>query len=317
MKILVIRLSSLGDIVLTEPVCALLHKAYPTAEIHYICKEQYTQLPEMFATQVKVIAYEKSLKFHLKVREEGYDIVLDLHGKLTSILLCLMLKANIKLRYNKQRGIRKAIVKGNHNLSIDSTVQLYAGILKKLGIDAAWGYPHVKELPLIALPGLDNAIAIFPGATHFTKRYPVAKWIEFINLNSQHQYVLLGGNTDIKACDSIASGVTAACTSFAGKHNFLELLQVMGQCRLVISGDTGPMHLAAALGKPQIAIFGGTHPRLGFRPLNDLAKVVCANIPCQPCSLHGEKACPLGHFNCMNQITPQMLTSAFHEVLSR
>jgi lipopolysaccharide heptosyltransferase II len=323
MKILIIRLSSLGDIILTQPVCALLLRAYPNAEIHYICKPAFAQLPEMFETPVKVIPYEKSIAFHHRLRQTKYDVVIDLHGKLASMLLSLVLKATIKLSYNKQRSTRKAIVRGNHKQSIDSTVQLYVSSLKKLGIDTGWEYPRLRELPsrtqesnatdkqISALP-----IAIFPGATHFTKRYPVKSWIEFVNLNPQYHFALFGSKTDIDTCDYIVSGANASCTSYAGKYNFNELLIELKQCRLVISGDTGPMHLAAAIKLPQIAIFGGTHPRLGFRPLNELARVLCAELPCQPCSLHGEKQCPLGHFDCMKLISPAMLSTTLRETLS-
>jgi heptosyltransferase-2 len=224
-----------------------------------------------------------------------------------------VLKSKKKVGYNKQRSLRKAIVKGDHQKAIDSTVQLYMSSLQKLGIDNSYKYPRLKVEAKVFDTG---SIAIFPGATHFTKRYPIESWIQLIKLNPQTQFSLFGSAYDIEACNAIASACASQCTSFAGMFGYEDLLNSLQTCKLVISGDTGPMHLAAALNLPQIAIFGGTHPRLGFRPLNDKAKVVYVDLPCQPCSLHGDKTCPLGHFKCMKMLTPELLSSAIYEVLS-
>ncbi|MDD2230182.1 MAG: glycosyltransferase family 9 protein [Candidatus Cloacimonetes bacterium] len=317
MKILIIRLSSLGDIVLTEPICALLHDSYPQAEIHYVCKQAFADLPVLFATEVKVIPYDKSLQFHWKLRETKYDIVIDLHGKLASILLMLISRAGKKLSYNKQRSIRKAIVKGNTNLNIDSTVQLYMSSLKKLGIGTSWQYPKLMIPPNVSLDIfqdiLPNTIAIFPSATHFTKRYPADMWIDFINRNNGYNYALFGSNYDAPLCNAIATESSNPCANYAGIMGYEDLLIALKRCVLVISGDTGPMHLAAAINMPQIAIFGGTHPRLGFRPLNAKAKILSMDLSCQPCSLHGEKACPLGHFNCMRLLEADKIANAIQD----
>ncbi|GAB1468257.1 glycosyltransferase family 9 protein [Candidatus Cloacimonadota bacterium] len=318
MKILIIRLSSLGDIVLTESICALLHESYPQAEIHYICKPAFADLPALFATEVKVIPYNKSLQFHKQLRETYYDIVIDLHGKLASCLLLLFSNATKKLGYNKQRSIRQAIVKGNHKLNIDSTVQLYTSSLKKLGIGTSWQYPKLKRPNNISSDLshdiLPNTIALFPGATHFTKRYPVDMWIKFINQNRCYNYALFGSNYDLALCNAIAAEIDQPCENYAGLLGYEDLLIALKRCVLVISGDTGPMHVAAAINIPQIALFGGTHPRLGFRPLNDKAKILCLDLSCQPCSLHGDKACPLGHFNCMRLLDAETIIHAIHEI---
>lgn len=319
MKILILRLSSLGDIILTQPICAILQQVYPQAEIYYLCKPAFIELPSLFAPPVKVIAYQKSLAFHLSLRQEKYDLVLDLHGKLASWLIRLCVRCNKSAVYDKKRALRKAIVQGK-SFSIDSTVSLYTTCLAKLGINAPWKYPRLTCAPLPTAKSFANKgkqlIAIFPGATHFTKRYPIQSWIELIGMNQQYHFALFGSRDDYDTCAEICQHNPEHSDNLAGRYNFGELLSVLSGFDLVISGDTGPMHLAASLSKPQIAIFGGTHPRLGFKPLNDKAIILCAGLACQPCSLHGRKACPQGHFNCMLSISPETVSDSIRKVLA-
>ncbi|MDY0151090.1 MAG: glycosyltransferase family 9 protein [Candidatus Cloacimonas sp.] len=321
MKILVIRLSSLGDIILTQPICAILQRVYPHADIHYICKPGYTELLQMFDPPVTPIAYSQSLAFHKAMRKEKYDIVIDLHGKLASILLRLIVKAKKRVGYNKKRSTRIAIVKGDKLLSIDSTISLYANSLKKLGIEPLWQYPKLQsrvERHAVATDSIRQAkIAIFPGATHFTKRYPTQSWIKLMQLLPLYSFSLFGSADDQNNCSVIAAQNPANCKNLAGKFEFGSLLDALQDYDLIISGDTGPMHLAATLFKSQIAIFGGTHPRLGFRPLNDSATILCAELPCQPCSLHGLKQCPLDHFKCMKSIEPGKVAALIQELLAK
>ncbi len=310
MKILIIRLSSLGDIILTQPVCALLKKAYPQAELTFLTKKQYAALPEMFDLPVNVLTYEKSLGFHKYLRTCRYDLVIDLHAKFSSILASYCVQTLKRVRYSKLHKVRQRIVHGDRKLTIESTVSLYVSALKKLGLSTQWQYPALKapDMPSFNLSNDTTCqIAIIPGATHFTKRYPTEQWKEFINANPDWEFHLFGSSADSAVCASIISKSQVKCSDHSGKMSLKELSQALAQCDLVLSGDTGPMHLAAALSKPQIAIFGATHPRLGFQPLNSKAKVLCADLPCQPCHLHGSDKCPLGHFKCMKEITPQML----------
>jgi len=321
MKILIIRLSSLGDIVLVQPICAMLHDTYPEAEINLVCKPEYAELPQMFDPPVNVIPYTKSFSFHFRMLKKQYNLIVDLHGKFASYLLASITPATCKLVYRKQRTLRKRIVRGRTEKAIDSTVSLYVSALVPLGIQTRWKAPamisprphpdvqrHQSEEPVIA---------IIPGATHYTKRYPTDYWIELINIHPEWQFRLFGSEADEDIIESIMKSVGSNCLSYVGKLGLSELHKYLAECDLIISGDTGPMHLAATLQKPQLAIFGGTHPRLGFRPLNPKAVILCAEISCQPCSLHGVSACPQGHFNCMRLITPQVLSDAAVKALSK
>jgi len=318
MKILIIRLSSLGDIILTQPVCASLQSRFPGCEIHFVCKPEYVELPSLFELPVKVIPYRKSLGFHLGLLRESYDLVLDLHGKFASLLIMLFCRSRRKAVYSKQRGLRKAIVAGKTNQAIDSTVSLYFSALEKLGWQDIWANPRFRNSA--PKPSESDSqsqqVACFPGATYFTKRWPVEYWIQLINSSPQIRFTLLGGSSELDLCRDIATKCGDNCQVNAGNSGLTELYDQLHKYDLIISGDTGPMHLAAASGKAQIAIFGGTHPSLGFRPLNDRAVILSADLSCQPCSLHGLSECPQGHFNCMKSLKPDLVIETMSSILA-
>jgi len=318
MKILIIRLSSLGDIILTQPVCAILRNKYPQAEIHFVCKPEYASLPVRFGLDLKVLEYRKELAFHRQLSQTRYDLAIDLQGKFSSFLLMAFCRAKSKITYQKQRALRQAIAKGKSDLAINSTVDLYMSALNKLGITEPWSYPVLHpEQPPASKETEQHKIACFPGATHYTKRWLPEYWTQLINSFPTSQFTLYGSSGEKTLCDGITAGTNGNCQNLAGKLGFSELLSSLQNYDLVLSGDTGPMHLAAALGKPQIAIFGGTDVRLGFRPLNDQAVVLSAGLKCQPCSLHGLPGCPLGHFNCMRKLTPEQVGKLLTDLLSK
>lgn len=317
MKILILRLSSMGDIILTQPVLAELKLRYPGAEIHYCCKEEYTALVGMMGADIRVRPYRKSLLWHLALPRERFDLLLDLHGKASTWLVRMLVPATKKVVYNKQRTQRTRIVKGLKNIAVESTVRLYYSALEKLFPGQYNSSRKVFQPQLttpdfgeVALPVRDQVrklIGIFVGAAHATKAYPIHQLRDFIKLAGNKYQIWLLGNASEGSSANILAREYPDVSNLCGSFDLAQLARVIGMCDLIISGDSGPMHLAAALGKPQIAIFGSTHPRLGFAPLNTKARILCADLDCQPCSLHGREKCPLGHFNCMREITADLL----------
>lgn len=304
MKILIIRLSSLGDIILTEPIVRYLRESYPEAEIDYVTKPQFLELEMLMGHEINGIAYEKTAAFHLELGRKGYDLVFDLHGKLSSYLLRIFARGKRSAVYFKDRRTRKRIANGNKNLAISSTVELYGTALKKLSFEAKLDAPKISAPAGISFDNLSKMakrILIFPGALHETKRYPAVYYKELIKMSPEdYQFIILGSNAERELAASICEDERTL--DLCGQLNLLDLVALIDTADWVISSDSGPMHIAAALGKKQIAIFGATHPRLGFAPQNPRAEVLVANLPCQPCSLHGGAECPKKHFNCMHKI---------------
>lgn len=311
MKILIIRLSSLGDIVLTQSVCAWLRKRYPLAEIDFLAKSQYLELVSLMGCELKPIPYEKTLAAHLALKAKHYDLVLDLHNKAASWLIRLAAAGKKTLVYDKQRAKRKRIVAGDRSLGISSTLHLYRSALLKLSKDVQLEAPAL-QVPDIAVPlpmhPAHKNIMLFPGAAHYTKRYPLNSYKAVLQKSPAHYFYWLAGSAaERELCAELHLSLKERSCNVAGELSFGQILKAIEASAWVISSDSGPMHLAASLAKPQIAIFGATHPRLGFAPQNPHAKILINNLDCQPCSLHGGKSCPLGHFECMLGLSPDRI----------
>lgn len=318
MKILIIRFSSLGDIVLTQPVVKRILDVYPEARLFYLTKDQYFDVLRCFGLNMQIINFPQYLKISSEESNDKFDVVFDLHVKLNSFLArSLTVKAHV-FNYNKQRKLRNAIIKHKTDKSIDSTLYSYQTALEK----AAKRFNNFNHMNVLEYPQLfadkndhivenlnnlkslgKKMIALFPGATHYNKQYPLDSFVKLIReVNNKYHFLLLGSFSERNLTHFLNSEVKDRTTDFGGRFSLSEILSIISMVDIVISNDSGPMHMAAALNKKQIAIFGATHPKLGFRPLNDKSIVLVANMKCQPCSLHGGKKCPLDHFECMKKI---------------
>ncbi len=340
-KILIIRFSSIGDIILTEPVIKFIKITYPDSEIHYLTKPSFIELISLFNHIDQIYTWENKKILINTLKNNHYDLVIDLHNKFNSFLVKYLINPNKIVTYSKKHLLRSLIVKKISKISIDSTVKLYLSSFKTLNkklfneisvaeslpntcfptIQLSEGNKRVNEISEnYNIPVSKTLIAIFPGATHFTKQYPIDLWINFINRipnEWQCQIVLLGGHQEKYHASRIKTGCPNKTFDLCGVFSLKELAYFINMCSLVISNDSGPMHLTAALKKPQIALFGATHTCLGFKPLNDKAIIIQQNLNCQPCSLHGSSRCPKGHFWCMRSIKPEFLVDTLKESLEK
>ncbi|MCD4828178.1 MAG: glycosyltransferase family 9 protein [Candidatus Cloacimonetes bacterium] len=326
MNICVIRFSSLGDVILTQPITRWLRERWPGASVIFVTKPVNVPVALMFGTVDRIVEWRNDAR--ATAAEIGeIDLTVDLQAKLNSWLLCRALKSVRTVRYNKRRLTRWAIVHGFGNAAIDTTLDLYASALKPLGLNEKLPWPQLH--PDDAAHAIDELfvqygviprktlIGVFPGARHATKRYPAEYFACLINRVPDDwncQFLLCGSSDDKpQAVDILRE--TEGVIDLTGATDTGGLARLIQRLDCVISNDSGPMHIAAALQKPQIALFGATHPRLGFRPLNDNAVVVTSDLRCQPCSLHGGKTCPRNHFRCLRGVHPAWLADKFRHLL--
>lgn len=341
-KILIIRFSSLGDIILTEPIPRLLKEKYPKAEIHYLTKPGFAPLLRHFNSIDQIHLWQNKVKLIQSLRNLSFDLVIDLHDKLNSWIVKTLLFRSNTFTYQKRHFLRSMIVRKLSSDSINSTLNLYFSVFKK--IDPQWYeysdysrvmpeqyFPHIdiKDSTLDQTYELFNnyqinpgktLIGIFPGASYNTKQYSVNSLASFINripASWNCQFIILGSYQEKSLAVSLRNLCEIKPVDLCGKFNLDELLVFCSHLNEVISNDSGPMHIAAALKKPQIAIFGATHTRLGFKPLNNKARILESNIKCQPCSLHGSDTCPKNHFRCMKSISPSELYTQFKLMLEK
>jgi lipopolysaccharide heptosyltransferase II len=329
-KILVIRFSSLGDVILTTPLPKALQKTFQGSQIDYCVKSSYADVLRFNPNINRLIIVDDSLSFSkLKelrnaLRANSYDLIIDAHNNLRTFYLkmFLMLKGNVASV--KKYSIRKfLLVKFKINLMKDlpTIIQRYLSVLKKINTNNKYQLPEIftNEQSFVAaeqilkdleLPRDSALICIIPSAKHFTKTYPPEYFAELINKfdRNRFSFLLAGKGNDKKNIDIIKKSTGSNVYDLCDKLSLLQLTEVIRKCKLVIACDTGPMHIAEALNIPLIMIAGSSVKEFGFFPASENSQVIeNEGLKCRPCSHIGRDECPLGHFKCMREIKPELI----------
>lgn len=319
-KVLVVRFSSIGDIVLTTPVLRCLKQQRPDIEIHYATKKSF----------VEVIKYNPYIsKIHLlgdnldelvgALKLENYDLIIDLHNNVRTQRLKQAL--GVPAHSFPKLNIKKWLLT---NLKLDampdySIVERYLKAVKPLGIHndgqgLDYYLPKEQELANNDLPmsHWGGYVGCVIGGSMATKKLPVAQWQQFCK-DVPYPVMLLGGPEDRAEGEQIAAQDPIKIYNSCGKFNLSESAELVKIAKVIVSNDTGLMHIAAAYKKPIISLWGNTTPEMGMFPyygFNDLTNRVAPqsiiiqnnDLGCRPCSKIGYDKCPKGHFKCMNQL---------------
>ncbi|MBC7399326.1 MAG: glycosyltransferase family 9 protein [Mucilaginibacter sp.] len=310
MKILVIRFSSMGDIIYTTPVVRCLKKQLNGAEIHFITKPAFKYIYDNNPYVDKLLLLKPSLSETINdIKAEQYDYIIDLHNNLRTAII--KLRTGVKSSTYKKQTIRKWLSL-KFNLKLVPPVHLVDRYLKAtefLGVKndnqpidyyIKADYQLSKLLPA---SHQQEYVAFVIGATHFTKRMPNEKIINICK-DIDKPIVLLGGNDVKDNGDIIANALGDKIYNSCGITPLDESVFLVSKAAKVIGFDTGLTHIAEAFNVPIVSVWGGTAPELlGVQPYK-VKEVLMAGIelPCRPCSKFGLPACPLGHFKCMHDI---------------
>ncbi len=327
MKVLVLRFSSIGDIVLTTPVVRALKTQLDDVQVHYATKPPFRGMLENnpYIDRVHVLA--GSLRELIReLKAEAFDVVIDLHHNLRTwqIKRALGRPAHSFDKLNLQKWMLVNLKM--NRLPNRHIVDRYMDTVKALGVkmDALgldFFIPDRDEVPLDWLPpGFQQGyVAYAIGGQHNTKKLPVKRMIELCDKINK-PIVLLGGKEDQPAGDEIArffarpaagdweAGLTelnkkTVIYNACGLYNLNQSASLVRQARYVFTHDTGLMHIAAALKKEVFSIWGNTVPSFGMYPYRTKFTVLENNrLSCRPCSKIGHAKCPKGHFKCMNGI---------------
>ena len=308
-KILIIRFSSIGDIVLTTPVIRCLKMQKPEMEIHFLTKKSFKGIVENNPYLTKVHCIEKDVKEIVKeLKKENFDFVVDLHNNIRSMQTKTALgkpsTSFRKLNFKKWMLVNFKINKMPAMHIVDRYLQTVAklGIVNdNKGID--FFIPEKDEVALSSIPvsHQNGYIGFVIGARHYTKQLPIAKIISICKKLNQ-PIILLGGKEDITSALEIEKAVGTSIYNACGKYNLNQSASLVKQATKIISHDTGLMHIAAAFKKEIISIWGNTVPAFGFTPYfpaSSSRMVEVKNLSCRPCSKIGYEKCPKGHFKCM------------------
>jgi heptosyltransferase-2 len=331
-KIFIMRLSSIGDIVLTTGVVRMLRKVLPESEIHYVTDKKYSSLLKFNTNIHEVIEYDKSfgiketLNFGEKLNEQitARDIVIDLHNNHRTRLIRRRLKGRT---FSLDKHIRYKLMlvwlKKNIYGRAISIPELYGQTVRKalpfeddgLGLEV-WLEEDAKEGKYMPHSRVQaNAlrkIVVAPGATYLTKRWLpeyYGKLCEILRMKFDAEIFLIGGADDR---DVAGPSERAGAINLCGKLNLLESARIIRESDIFIGNDTGMMHIAAAMQTPVAVIFGSSVRDFGFSPYRVSNCVIESEISCRPCSHIGRNSCPKGHFDCMKKLTPNLV---FDEIL--
>jgi len=315
-KVLVVRFSSIGDIVLTTPVVRCLNTQVPNVEVHYATKAAYAPLlthnPNIHKVHVLSDNWDEFIN---PLKAEGIELMIDLHNNLRSRRLSSAL--NVKAHRFKKLNTEKWLLV---NLKTDQLpdrhiVDRYLETCKKLGVendhaglDFYTSRDHETAFDVPEYPYIVVAV----GGQHTTKKLPLVKLQDLVsNLNCP--LVLIGGPEDADVGARIAEGLKHV-DNRCGKASITESALLIKNCRLLITHDTGMMHIGAAFKKDIYSIWGNTVPKFGMTPYlpgPNSKMFEVTDLNCRPCSKIGFDKCPKGHFKCMkNQDTSRIADDA-------
>ncbi|MFW5656042.1 MAG: glycosyltransferase family 9 protein [Bacteroidota bacterium] len=311
-RFLIIRFSSIGDIVLTTPVVRCLKQQVEGAEVHYVTKKQFKGILEPNPYVDKVITLDDGLKSLIRVlKDQPYDYIIDLHHNIRTTIIKNRLK-RMSFTFNKINLPKWLMVNFKLNRLPDmhivdrymNTLRLFDVENDTQGLD--YFIPPSEEIELNTLPVTHQKgyIGWVIGAKHNTKKYPVEHVVEIIKTLNK-PVILLGGPDDNAEAGMIVSQTGPLVYNGCGKYSLNGSASLVRQARVIVSNDTGLMHIASAFKKPIVSLWGNTIPEFGMYPYlpgegSHIAEV--KGLSCRPCSKIGYQKCPKKHFKCMHDI---------------
>lgn len=345
-KTLIVRFSSVGDIVLSTPLVRLLRRRFPECQIDYVTRAEYADLLRAnpyLTTLIQFPAggtFQDLARLRARIRAARYDLILDIHDSLRSRYLTLGAGRVYRIRKRKiPRWILvhwKADVYHRFGGAIDALGR-YLETAAPLGIaDDGEGTEifvpadtEQRVADLLAGAGLRPGapwIGVCPSARHATKQWPARRFAEAgaaMVRGAGASIVLFGSAAETERCRAVSDEIRAAApgapvVDLSGRLTLLESASALGRCDVVLTNDSGLMHIAAARKRKIVALFGSTTRQLGFFPPPGQSIVVeNAGLACRPCSHIGRPACPLGHFRCMEDTPASRVVEALHRQLTQ
>ena len=309
-KFLLVRFSSIGDIVLTTPVVRHLKQQVENAEIHFLTKTSYRPLLEANPHIDRIHSFDGDMKACIaSLRNEQIDYVIDLHSSFRSARIKYALK-RMAFSVHKLNWLKWILVNFKTDRLPDrhmvdrnlDTISTFIEERDDLGLD--YFIPENCEVNLNTLPGVfrKGYLGLSIGAQHVTKKLPLESLISLCQ-NLEYPVMILGGPEDRERAEQLCSSLPEKhMINACGAYSINQSASLVRQCRVLISNDTGLMHIGAAFKKKIISVWGNTVPRFGMYPYRadpSSVRFEVKDLPCRPCSKIGYQKCPKKHFKCM------------------
>jgi heptosyltransferase-2 len=331
---LVIQTSFLGDMVLTTPLLAYLADAGP---VDVVCTPAASVLLENHPSVRETIVYDKrgrdrgtigATKLAMRLRDRGYSTAYMAQGSVRSGAIAYMARIPERVGFVTSAGrwfytTRIAPIDNMHHaarlLSLGTRdplrdvsaarlrPRLYPGERERRAVDEVLGANAIDG---------EQIIAMAPGSVWATKRWPYFAQLAH-ELRDAGRIAVIGAKSDQALALEIVAATKGQAIDATGSLSLLASAELIGRSALLITNDSAPLHLASAMNTPTIAVFGPTVPEFGFGPLAERARVVGkTDLACRPCDRHGPQRCPLGHWRCMREITPDSVVRLARELLA-
>jgi heptosyltransferase-2 len=335
-KILIIRLSSIGDILLSTPFIRQVKQQFPEAQIDFLIKDVYKDLlkfnPHLNELYNFHLQNEKAelIKLKREFKKKSYDVIFDLHNSLRSNYLKHHSGAG-KIRSIRKEKVKQTLLVWFKINRYDQAIPIserYLAVGRDFGVEddgkgleIYWDKQTMENANGKAIAkGIElknQFFALAPGAGFFTKRWPLNKFEHLITLIQKREekpIVIFGGEEDKKL--GVELSKIKNVFDFCGQLSLLETAYLISKSKMIVSNDSGLMHMATAVQTPVLAIFGSTVKELGFFPYRSEAKVIeNSEVCCRPCSHIGRHQCPKSHFKCMEDISPERVYDKLRQFL--
>lgn len=333
-RILIIRFSSLGDVILATSVLPVLKKRFPQSELTFLTKKEYVEVLDENPNLDAVIGLSRGdLKFgnFVKLAEGFYgrfDLIIDLHVNLRSFFVRaysgLPAKVYRKAGWRRRRMVGHAFTRGLFPFlpevykKEENVIENYFKAPESLGISYEGNLPEIFT-PENKQKGAPKLIGIHAGGKQNTKRWPAEKFAEVADYYTGKgiQVILFGDENDKEINSGIAALVKNKqnLANLTGKTTFKEMAAKIKECSVLVTNDSAPFHIATAVKTPAVVIFCATTPKFGFAVRAKSNRILNMELPCKPCSLHGGKRCWKGHFGCAEAITVTDVIGKVNEVV--
>ncbi len=324
MKFLLIRFSSFGDVTQSLSIPSLVKQHQPHCEIHWVVRKDLSELLQNHPYINRVWTFDRGLGFRglceiiLLLRREKFSHIYDAHRSLRSFLIVLGLSFFRKVRVLRRPrfGLKRWLL---FHFRINQFQQPFSGQRDLLKPLEKWGMPFkLPAVPQIFIPPKKIAgiysefIALAPSAAHALKRWPQSYFEKLIQLMPEKKFVLLGGPEDLFLQDIVKTAPDRVM-NMAGKLSLQDSACAVFASQLLVTNDTGLLHVAEQKGHPAIALMGPAP--FGF-PSRPSTCILQRDLACRPCSKHGQKPCtnPI-HQQCLRDISPEEVLAAINKIL--
>ena len=336
MKILLIQTAFLGDAVLTLPLIEKLSVKFPGSEIDVVSLPSTQSVFSLSPFVNKTIPFDKkgkeksftaTLAFGFQLRKNNYDFVVSPHRSARSAIISFLTGAPVRISfdtaslsflYTERAVYRKDFHEVKRNLSlIYSEDELTRWkIIPKVIISAA---DKEKVASILNTDSLKKLALIAPGSVWETKKYPAEYYREIAKhfINKGFSVGLIGGKEDAELCGEISDSGTGKILNFCGKFTIPQSVELLKKADILITNDSAPTHLGVIAGIKVLTIYTSTVPEFGFYPYNEGSSYISLDMDCKPCGIHGKTKCPLGHFNCGNNLMPETVIAKAEEMISQ